>query len=148
MNWELIITSTLALITMLIIVYWNNRQYKQMQDQLRSDFFADYTERFHNIVLHLPINYDDPTFSMKSLSNQAQETTIRYIRIYFDLCSEEYFLHKKGRLEDEVWKEWLQGMKYTMNLPVFKQIWDDYYRDTDYYTTFKVFVESEVLTRT
>ncbi len=60
MDWNLIITSTLGLITILIVVYWSYKQYKQLQNQLSSSFFAEYTKRYQEIILHLPVSeYSD-----------------------------------------------------------------------------------------
>jgi hypothetical protein len=67
---NLIITSILAVITILIIIRFNLKQYNQMEKQLRiqnkslitqneqikHNFFGEYTRRYQKIVLHFPEN--------------------------------------------------------------------------------------------
>lgn len=31
---------------------------------------------------------------------------------YFNLCAEEFLYHKSGYLDEEVWRSWLEGMKF------------------------------------
>jgi len=35
-------------------------------------------------------------------------------------------VEEKGWLEDKLWKEWKQGIKYNMGLPAFQDAWDKF----------------------
>ena len=60
----------------------------------RLAFFSEYTKRYQDIILNFPENIIDDNFKFDSLSKVERDKTMRYMRVYFDLCSEEYFLYK------------------------------------------------------
>ncbi len=160
MAWEfntiLDVASLLTIITIITIVIYNHRQYKQMErqleiqndslriqnEQIKHDFFAEYTKRYQEIILHFPENINENKFSYEKLEKEVKDRTMRYMRVYFDLCSEEYFLHKKGVLDEDVWKEWQEGMISAFNKPAFKIAWKQVTQDSDFYKEFKDFVNS------
>ena len=88
-----------------IVAVFSLRQQKKIS-QLA--FFADYTKRCQEIMLKIPDDLDNET----DLKNEYKP----YLRAYFDLCWEQWFLHKKGHIEDEFWEEWKDGM-----VPIFKK---------------------------
>lgn len=58
-----------------------------------------------------------------------------YIRLYFDLCSEEFYLHTKGMIEDYVWELWTDGMRTAMRQRSYKASWKllgQYYNDASF----------------
>ena len=73
---NLIITTVLTIITILIIVYFNYKQYSQMEkqlkiqnkslniqnEQIKHNFFAEYTRRYQDIILHFPEDINENTF--------------------------------------------------------------------------------------
>lgn len=151
---NLIITSVLTVVTILIIVYFNHKQYNQMEEQLKiqnkslktqneqikHNFFGEYTRRYQEIILHFPEDINEKTFNYDKLNKEERDRTMRYMRVYFDLCSEEYFLHKKGFLDDDVWKEWKEGMVSAFNKTAFKTAWKKVTEDSDFYKEFKDFI--------
>ena len=58
--------------------------------QLRLQNFTEYTKRYQEIMLKLPGNITSEMFDIESLSTERREILLRYLRAYFDLCSEEY----------------------------------------------------------
>ena len=57
------------------------------------------------------------------------------MRLYFDLCSEEYYLHSKGVIDEKVWGLWVDGISTTMNKQKYKTAWKllgSYYDDANY----------------
>ena len=63
--------------------------------QLQLNFFADYTKRYQEIVLNFPESINKHDFDFDELHDE-KDKTLRYMRAYFDLCSEEYFLYQGG----------------------------------------------------
>ncbi|MCO6449720.1 MAG: hypothetical protein J5I90_02915 [Caldilineales bacterium] len=55
--------------------------------QVRLKNFTTYTKRYQDIFLNLPIDIDSDDFGLKKLTEN--ENTLRWLRAYFDLCSEE-----------------------------------------------------------
>ena len=108
--------------------------------QLKLDFFADYTKRYQEITLNFPESINEVDFDFNKLEPKIKEKTLRYMRAYFDLCSEEYFLWKDGNIEDKVWKEWESGIKYAMSKTAFQKGWNYINIDTKYYEDFTKFI--------
>ncbi|MBU1853962.1 MAG: hypothetical protein KJ957_07960 [Candidatus Omnitrophica bacterium] len=123
------------------------RQLKIQNEQIKNNFFAEYTKRYQEIILHFPENINDVNFSYEDLSVPRRERIMRYMRVYFDLCSEEYFLHKKKHLDEIVWEEWKTGMTYAFNKPAFQKAWKVVTKNSEFYTEFRDFVESEIVKR-
>jgi hypothetical protein len=105
---------------------------------LRLTFFAEYTKRYQEIILNLPEDLDD-----ESILDDKEETTKRYLRVYFDLCSEEYFLHTKKHIDDEVWDEWKKGMKASFNKKAVLKYWQK--RNKSPYKDFDKFVNENLI---
>ena len=88
------------------------------KQQFQFQFFAEYTKRYQDLVLKMSErNYDT------------------YMRLYFDLCSEEYYLHSQGVIDDFVWGLWTEGIKIEMNKQEYKTAWKalgGYYDDRSF----------------
>lgn len=48
----------------------------------------------------------------------------RYMRLYFNLCSEEYYLYKKGLISKEVWELWREGIIENMKQYTYQKSWE------------------------
>lgn len=117
---------------------------RSFQKQLQLNFFSEYTKRYQEITLNLPesINRDD--FDYDSLGPEVRDKTLRYMRAYFDLCSEEYFLKRKNHIDDETWKEWKTGMEFAFSKTAFREAWKLLQLDTIYYGDFTNFVSESM----
>jgi hypothetical protein len=139
----------LTLISIAIIFFFNRSQIRQLKkqfsiqiDQIKQGYFADYTKRYQEIILHFPENINTNDFDLNIEANKDQ--IMRYLRVYFDLCSEEFFLHRNGYIDDKVWKEWEAGMVFAFNKPAFIQAWEVIKTDTGFYTEFGDFVDAAI----
>ncbi|MFY1021259.1 hypothetical protein [Ectopseudomonas khazarica] len=137
-DWTLVITAITAAITALALLVTVLSFRKQLQLQ----FFADHTKRYQEIILNFPEQINDYDFSMDALTPEARDKTLRYMRAYFDLCSEEYFLWKNKRIDNKTWKEWKSGMHFAFSKPAFKEAWNKLRLDTIYYEDFTSLVKS------
>lgn len=81
-------------------------------------FFSDYTHRYQDLILHMPSNIDN-----LPLDNNDLQT---FMRLYFDLCSEEFYLHSQGVIDDEVWNLWIEGMRTAMKREKFQTAWKSF----------------------
>ena len=79
----------LAIIGLIIAILYNRKQVKMFNNQLKLNFFAEYTKRYQNIILNLPEAVNQADFEFSRLSEDDRNKTLLYMRIYFDLCSEE-----------------------------------------------------------
>lgn len=126
-----------TLITTIVIAFRQKRKADEIaMKQSRNDFFAEYTKRYHDIILHMP----DEVYEG---SAKAEGATLKYMQHYFDLCSEEYHLHENGLVPDDVWNNWMEGMEITTNVELYKKPWD--LIKGNYNKDFYLFMERDVL---
>lgn len=94
-----------TLITTIVISMRQNKNANEIAlTQSRNDFYAEYTRRYQDIILAMP----DAVFEGTA---KAEGATLKYMQLYFDLCSEEYHLHQNGLVPDNVWDNWKEGWK-------------------------------------
>lgn len=85
---------------------------KLLNRQQQLAVLTEYTGRYERIVESMP---------KELMSDQSGIQT--QMMLYFDLCSEEFYLHKKGLLSDEIWEMWLDGMRFTTKVQSYKTYW-------------------------
>ncbi len=134
----------LAIITMLITAIALCVTVRNFKKQLQLSFFADYTKRYQEIILNFPESINEKDFDISKLEPNDRDRTLRYMRAYFDLCSEEYYLWRKGNIDDNTWKEWESGIKFAFSKPAFQQAWSTLTFDTIYYGEFSAFVNNAI----
>lgn len=111
----------------------------QFNKQQRLSFFEKYTARYQHIMEIMP----ESVLSNRMFSQKDKEQATRAIRLYIDLCSEEFYLHDKKFLDKKVWKEWREGMEIMFSKPSVLKVYEKSYGRT--YTDFATFVENELL---
>jgi len=136
-----IITGTGVIIALFTLV-WQSHITRQ---QMKLTFFADYTKRYQKIILHLPSNINDPDFKFGKLSTKEREKTLKYMRVYFDLCSEEFYLSQTKKIDKKVWKEWSSGIQYAFSKKAFQDGWKIINMDSQFYGDFVKWMNAEVL---
>jgi hypothetical protein len=115
---------------------------RNLSKQLKLTTFSDYTKRYQEITLNFPENINEEDFDFEKLTPDIKNKTFRYMRAYFDLCSEEYYLWKEGNLDDNVWEKWESGIKYALSKTAFKNGWQYINKTTQHYDDFGKFVNN------
>lgn len=118
-----IISLVTAIVSCIAIVNTRKMAKKQYQFQ----FFAEYTKRYQDLILQMPDNLDT-----SSIDNKNVDT---FMRLYFNLCSEEYYLHSKGVIDEKVWGLWVDGIRTAMSKQQYKASWKSlgtYYDDENF----------------
>lgn len=110
------------------------RQLRQTNRQTLVSQFSDYTKRYQEIALHFPEDINESSFLLEGRSDYA--STMRYMRAYFDLCFEEWYLQDQGLLDNRLWRIWEGGMATAMSKPAFRQAWAKISKDSDYGVVF------------
>jgi len=90
---------------------------KMVKEQNYIQMFAEYTKRYQEILMEMPSGAFDGTES-------NDKDVLRYMQLYFNLCSEEYDLRTKDAISEDVWEKWLAGMIATMRHPNFLRSWE------------------------
>ena len=78
-------------------------------------------------VLQMPDDLDTSSIDSKDVD--------KFMRLYFDLFSEEYYLHSKGVIDNKVWGLWVDGISIAMNKQKYKTAWKllgSYYDDENF----------------
>jgi hypothetical protein len=50
---------------------------------------------------------------------------VNVVRGYLNLCSEEYWLYQRRKIDNGTWEIWKLGMIDTVKLPWFRSAWED-----------------------
>lgn len=104
-----------AAVAIVVSSIMSQRAIKASMEQSKIQTFAEYTKRFQDILMAMPKSVYDG-------SDTIDNEVLRYMELYFNLCSEEYYLHTKGTIDD-VWDKWLTGIKLTMKRKVYQDAW-------------------------
>jgi hypothetical protein len=90
-----------------------------LRNQLRLQVFLEYTRRFDEI------KFPDGSFTARwvDLDPKRARKSQRAFRKYFDLCSQEWWLHHTGKIENRVWDVWARGMADIVNTPGGRYAW-------------------------
>lgn len=99
--------------------------------QSKMHTFLAYTQRYQDIVKNFPIGVESKDFELSKEKNE-KESLLRWMRSYFDLCSEEYYLNENKFIDNKVWILWEGGIKDSISKPAFVQAWN-IIQDNGYY---------------
>jgi hypothetical protein len=115
-----------------------------IRDQLWMTTFAEYTRRYSEIMDVLPFEARRPggSFTLNGLQAQERERVLGAMRKYLNLCSEEFYLHAKGRIDRDTWAIWKTGIRDTIRLPCFQGAWTLLRPEYDYFPAFCGFIDS------
>ena len=102
----------MALVTTIFIGYLN---FQQTQDRLFKDLFREFNERYDKLNDHFEVlkRYQGD-FSIIDI----EQTHLKLVVDYLNLCAEEYFWFEKGRIDPQAWESWKAGMKTWADVPI------------------------------
>lgn len=133
-DWLQIIFLTLGVIGLLLTgigLLLTFLELRTMSHQNWISIYSDYTKRYAEIIRGFPERINEPDFSIKSLPPEKREETMRHIRLYFDLCYEEFSLyHTYKRIKEKLWKDWREGIEAAMSKKSFQDAWKQIREDT------------------
>lgn len=61
----------------------------------------------------------------ESLTTEEHSDRLQYFYRYFDLCNEQAFLHRNGRVSDSTWTFWKDGILTNLRRPAFAAAWQE-----------------------
>lgn len=134
-DWLDLITLVATLLA-LGFVYW---QIRQVSVQLQLQHFADYTKRYQEIVLSFPESINEASFELKQ--HAERDKLMRQMRVYTDLCFEEWFLNQKFGIDKRIWAVWDGGMSTAFSKRAFREAWSEIKKDTRYGADFEQFID-------
>lgn len=142
-DWVQIGLLIVAIVTVIVSTCNSNKAIKYSVNsallQSKAQLFAEYTRRYQDIMLKMP------TTMYSEIAKPTDENIRPYMIMYFDLCSEEYYLYKSNLISKEVWDMWQDGMRYNMRKPIYKTSWQNL--KCEYNDKFKIFFEGQILNK-
>jgi len=120
---------------------------KGVRDQLRVTVFLNYTERYSKVMNGVPFEARRPgsEYQLDSRPTEEQARVLSAFREYFNLCSEEMWLHEHRRIDRATWRIWERGMQQVARFPSFRDAWEFLACEYACYDRFQEFVTEELL---
>ncbi len=140
MKVELIIGLTSAVVTLIIgvfgglLTYRFNKNSKQHfeqtekieKDRLMKELFTEFNLRYDKI--NNPLN-KIANKSFKKWQNYDDKKQSKYYGViidFFNICAEEYYWFKEGRLDKKIWNAWHKGMNDIFNKgEIIQMLWEE-----------------------
>ena len=92
------------------------------QDRLSKELFMEFNKRYDNIN-HRLYRIEKKCKSLKDLENESKLES--KLNDFFNLCAEEYYWCKKGRIDEFIWHAWSDGMNDWYNgVEIIREAWD------------------------
>ena len=129
----------ISIISLLISVWSRISSNQQILSNQRINIFAEYTKRYQDIILSMP----------HEIYNNNEDTSnplvLKYMMLYFNLCSEEFYLRQEKFVPSDVWDKWVEGMRITVRHAVYKAGWEKIAHT--YNAEFCQFINNEIFKR-
>lgn len=105
---------------LIITFVYNHDNRKLSNDKMNKELFMEFNNRYsklNNSLFKIIAECDtiDDIRKDSCLSNDLND--------YFNLCAEEYYWYKKGRIDSLIWKAWLDGMNDWYKYHMIQDAW-------------------------
>jgi len=119
---------------------------REVRERLWLQTFSEYPRRYLDILDRLPEEARTPDESLNpdELPTAERRRLLIGLRRYFNLCSEEFYLRKRKRIDAETWRIWESGIRATMRLPTFRRAWEIIGPEYAYFADFGAFMQGVV----
>lgn len=91
--------------------------------KMNAEIVMKYAERFQQIIEFFPEDLLLEHYLHGNHSAHNKGITLSAIK-YFNFCSEEFYLQKKGYMSQEVWRVWEADMKRLLKTSFLKKEWE------------------------
>lgn len=123
----------LTAVSILIGVYVFRRQ-------MNAQLFLDYTKRYEEVMRSYPEGSRNSRLDSAGVPPpESPELTAAILR-YLNLCSEEFYLWKRGYLSGDIWGIWETEMRRTLASPLCRREWPRVQAEFSSYEEFAKYV--------
>ena len=91
------------------------------QKQGVTTFEDSLTSQYRDVLRSIPLE----ALLGKPVEGKKYEESLPYFYRYFDLCNEQMFLYENGRISDETWRFWEEGIRTNMAREAFENAWSE-----------------------
>lgn len=96
-------------------------QLRVTRKQSVTTFEDSLTAQYRHVASTLPLK----ALLGESLTEDEHKKYIQYFYRYFDLCNEQAFLNKCGRVTKGTWIFWEDGIRTNIRRPAFSRAWQE-----------------------
>jgi hypothetical protein len=89
------------------------------QRQSVTNFEDSFAKEYRELAATLPIK----ALLGEALTDEEYAQCIDKMYHYLDLCNQQVFLRKAGRISDKTWTFWHDGIASNLKRPAFKRAW-------------------------
>lgn len=114
------IVSALAAVAAAVGVWYARSQLAMTQKIAQMQFEDSLSKEYRELASEIP----PKALLGENLSDKEQEDIFDDIFRYIDLSYEQVNLRKRGRIGDDVWLSWRDGIKTNLSLPAFQRGWN------------------------
>ena len=131
---------TLLSVSVGVVAFFIGLRRYRRQNHL--NVFSHYTKRYGDIMESFPSEARSLRLDSNSeLPPESEETTLAVLR-YLNLCSEEYYLWRRGFLDKEIWSIWSEELERMLRSNLVRREWPKLKREFDSYTEFQRYLEA------
>jgi len=87
--------------------------------QAVTNFEDSFAKQYRELIANIPLEI----FFGDVLSEEKYQECFDEIYRYLDLCNEQIFLYKIGRISEATWQFWVAGISENLSKPVFQRAW-------------------------
>ena len=91
---------------------------------MNAQLFLEYTNRYDSILLSCPDKFREGKLEARPDLPERSDEFTRCVLRYLNLCSEEFYLWKRGYLSSDIWNIWKDEIERTIGSPLFRREWD------------------------
>lgn len=91
------------------------------QKQSVTTFEDSLAKEYRDIAVTLPVK----ALLGETLSDSEHSDKFDEFYRYFDLCNQQVFLWRSGRVSDKTWKFWCEGITSNLKRPAFERAWSE-----------------------
>lgn len=134
----------LGTIFSVIIIWWYSRkQLNELKNQIWVSVYSDYTRRYADIIAKFPEKINEKDFEIQRLETKEYNRVMRAMRLYFDLCYEEYCLYYNyKKIDENLWLDWKEGIEVALSKKAFEDAWAIIHKDTVFSDDFDRFIQN------
>lgn len=91
------------------------------RQQARTAFEDSLSTQYRQVIERLPM---EALFGEQVSRSDVMALLPHFYR-YFDLCNEQAFLHRHGRISKKTWANWEEGILANLSRPAFEVAWSE-----------------------
>lgn len=134
MSEAVIVSSILGGFGLLITLFYNYKNTQLSNHKMQKELFTEFNKRYNELNDNLNFLGSSSSEDFANWFLEGDRIKIKAtIYDFFNLCSEEYYWKKEGRIPQKVWDSWNKGMNDIYNRSgLIQQMWEDECKNDGY----------------